>query len=260
MSPLVGQVALITGASSGIGAALTRQFAAQGVHTVVVARRSQRLHALARELGPTCVPVIGDVSDPDTSRDAVETALRLHGRLDHVIANAGISMNARFADADPVVFERLMAVNFFGTVHLLRAALPALHASAGTFTIVSSVAGKRGLPTRSGYAASKFALQGLFESVRSELDESGVHLGMVCPGYTETDIRTVALGPDGKPRGETGVTSGSVMSADTAARHILTAVRTRRRELVLTPGGRLLVSLNKWAPGLVDRLANHLAG
>jgi len=260
MSLLAGQVALVTGASSGIGAALARQLVHQGVHTVVVARRSQRLYALARELGPTCVPVIGDVSDPGTSRAAVETALDLHGRLDHVIANAGVSMNARFADAEPVVFERLMAVNYFGTVHLLRAALPVLHGSAGTFTIVSSVAGKRGLPTRSGYAASKFALQGLFESLRCELDASGVHLGMVCPGYTETDIRSVALGPDGEPRGGTGVTSGSVMSAEAAADRILGAVSSRRRELVLTPGGRFLVSLNKWAPGWVDRLANHLAG
>jgi NAD(P)-dependent dehydrogenase (short-subunit alcohol dehydrogenase family) len=249
------KVALVTGASSGIGAALSRQFVAHGGSVVLVARREARLLALAESLGSNALTQVGDVSDPATSQRAVEAAVRHFGTLDVVIANAGISMNGRFVDTKPEVFERLMAVNYFGAVHLLRAALPVLEVTSGSFTFVSSVAGKRGLPTRSGYAASKFALQGLFESVRCELAYSGVHLGMVCPGYTATDIRTVALGPDGQPRNEVGFLSGRVMQPEVAAEEILAAVAARRREIVLTGGGRLLVTLNKMAPGLADRLA-----
>ncbi len=254
------QIAIVTGASSGIGAALTRQLGESGASVVLVARREARLRELAAPLGDRALVLVGDVTDPATSRRAVQAAVRHFGGLDAVIANAGISMNGHFRDTDPAVFERLMAVNYFGTVHLLRAALPVLEISQGSFTFVSSVAGKRGLPTRSGYAASKFALQGLFESVRCELADSGVHLGMACPGYTDTDIRAVALGPDGQPRNEGGFTSGRVMGPEQAATEILAAVAGRRREVVLTSGGRLLVTLNKLAPALADRLACRIAG
>jgi NAD(P)-dependent dehydrogenase (short-subunit alcohol dehydrogenase family) len=249
------KVALVTGASSGIGAALAQQLVEHGGSVVLVARREDRLLALAESLGPTALAIVGDVTDPVTSQRAVEAAVRRFGTLDVVIANAGISMNGRFVDTEPEVFERMMAVNYFGAVNLLRSALPVLEVSSGSFTFVSSVAGKRGLPTRSGYAASKFALHGLFESVRCELADSGVHLGMVCPGYTATAIRVVALGPDGQSRNEGEFTSGRVMPREVAAEKILAAIAARRREVVLTGGGRLIVTLNKLAPALLDRLA-----
>ncbi len=120
---------------------------------------------------------------------------------------------------------------------------------------VSSIVGKRGFGTRSGYAASKFAVHGLFESLRVEWADKGIHVGIVAPGYTDTDIRASALSADGSSHGETGKTVGKVMSASDAAGAIIAAAAKRRREVILTREGRLLVWLDKLLPGLADRIA-----
>ena len=143
---------------------------------------------------------------------------------------------------------------------MARHALPWLEASRGSLVFVSSVVGKRGFPTRSGYAASKFAVHALFESLRVEWAGRGIHVGLVAPGYTSTGIRESALGEDGKPRREQGRTSGGVMTAEEAAVAILDATSRRRREVVLTAGGKAMVWLNKWLPRVADRVAARVVG
>ncbi len=252
-----GQVVLVTGASTGIGRALALRLGRAGAHLGLLARGAERLDALKAELGPDvqALTLVADVTDPEATRAAVDRLAGHFGRLDLAIANAGASMNARFEAAELEVFHRMMDVNYFGALHTARFARPHLEASGGGLMFVSSILGKRGMATRSGYAAAKFAVHGLFESLRAEWADSGIHVGLVAPGYTETEIRFNALGPDGQPRRERGVTRGRVMSADDAAKAIVTAAARRRREVVLTAPGKFMVQLNRFFPALADRVA-----
>lgn len=249
------RVVLVTGASSGIGRALALALGASGAQVGLVARRRERLEEVAAEIGPAALVLPGDVTDDGFCASAVAALVARHGRLDVAIANAGLSMNAPFEKTDPDVFRRLLDVNYFGALHAARHALPYLEQSHGSLVFISSVVGKRGFPTRSGYAAAKFAVHGLFESLRAELAGRGVHVGIVCPGFTQTEIRETALGADGRQRSEAGPTTGRVMSSEQAADGILRAIVRRRREVVLTPEGKLMVLLNRLLPGLADRVA-----
>ncbi len=256
-----GSVAVVTGASSGIGRELALQLAAGGARVCMVARRANKLDELVERIGnDRAVAVCGDVGDRELCRHAIETAVERFGKLDLLINNAGASMNALFEESDPRVFEDMMRVNYFGSVYMSQYALPHLRASGGSLIFISSVVGKRGFATRSGYAAAKFAIQGLFESLRVEYRGSTVHVGLVCPGYTETEIRSTALGADGRPRAEEGMTAGSVMPAADAAAAILEACAKRRRETVLTTGGKFMVALNRFCPALAERIASRVVG
>ncbi len=255
-----GRKVLVTGASAGIGRALAVQLGRSGAHVGLVARRRDRLEALAAELGGRSTVLVGDVSDEDFVIAAVAEFAAEAGGIDLVINNAGISMNGLFEHTETAVFRRMMDVNYFGSLFFARHALPHLERSQGGLIFVSSVVGKRGFPTRSGYSASKFAVQALFESLRVEWADKGIHVGIVAPGYTDTEIREVALGPDGKPRQAAGVTSGDVMSAEDAAAAILDVAARRRREVVLTRAGKTMVWINKLAPRLADRIAARVVG
>ncbi len=252
-----GRSVLITGASAGIGRALGLALGRAGAHVGLVARRAHRLQALVDELGPSAQATIlvGDVSDEVFVREAVATFVAEAGGLDLVITNAGISMNGLLEETETAVFQRMMDVNYFGSLFFARQAMAHLEKSRGSLVFVSSIVGKRGFATRSGYAASKFAVHALFESLRVEWADKGIHVGIVAPGYTDTEIRQVALGPDGQPTGDLGHTSGGVMSAGDAATAILRAAARRRREVILTRGGNLMVWLNKLVPHLADRAA-----
>ncbi|MBQ73507.1 MAG: short chain dehydrogenase [Gammaproteobacteria bacterium] len=248
---------VVTGASAGIGRAMARRLIEAGANVGLVARRREALEELA---GPNVAIFPGDVRDADFCSRAVEGTAEAFGGIDCAIANAGISMNAPFASADLSVFREMMEVNYFGSLHVARFAHPHLKKSRGSLVFISSVVGKRGFPTRSGYSASKFAVQALFESLRVEWAPEGIHVGIVAPGYTETEIRVNALGSDGKPRGEGGSTVGSVMSADRAAESILKAAADRRRETILTRGGKAMVLLNRFFPALADRVSAKVVG
>lgn len=250
-----GRVALVTGASSGIGRALALELGRAGARVGLVARRRDRLEEVAEAIGPAALVLDGDVTDDAFCAASVNALVDRFGRLDIAVANAGLSMNARFEDTEPVVFRRLLDVNYFGAVHLARHALPFLERSGGSLVFVSSVVGKRGFPTRSGYAAAKFAVHGLFESLRAEWAHRGVHVGIVCPGFTDTEIRETALGADGRQRSEAGPTTGRVMTSEQAAHGIVRAIARRRREVVLTSAGKAMVMLNRLLPGLADRVA-----
>jgi short-subunit dehydrogenase len=199
-----------------------------------------------------------DISNEEECRRFIDSTLETFGRIDILINNAGISMRALFTDCDTKVIRKVMEINFLGAVYCTKYALPSILENKGVIVGVSSTAGYRGLPGRSAYSASKFALQGWLESLRTELLHSGVHVMWVCPGFTASNIRLAALDSRGSARGESVLEEGRLMTAEACARHILHAIQRRRRTLVLTLLGKVTVLINKVAPSLADRLTyNH---
>lgn len=250
-------VVLITGGTSGIGRACGLEFGRAGAKIVITGRNSAKLTDAAAELiaaGIKCHTVQADVGDVAAATRAVAETIATFGRLDVLINNAGLSMRAKFADVDVKVLEQLMQVNFFGTVYTTKAALPHLLQSKGTIVGISSIAGFRGLPGRTGYSASKFAMNGFLESLRTELLPQGVNVLTAAPGFTASNIRHAALMANGQAQNETPRDEGKMMSSEEVAHHIRVAVVKRRRTLVLTGQGKLTVLLNKLLPGLTDKL------
>ena len=250
-------VVVITGASSGIGEALAFAYGRTGAAIAFCGRKADALQLTANaltEAGITNLPVVADVSiAADMQRLMDETVARF-GRIDILINNAGISMRSMFVDADPEVLRKLMDINYMGTVYATRYALPHILKTKGSIVGISSIAGYRGLPVRTGYSASKFAMNGFLEALRTELLHSGVHVLTACPGFTTSNIRFAAIDGHGQVGGETVRDEASMMTADECATPILKAVKNRKRELILTSQGKLTVFLNKWLPGLVDKL------
>ncbi|HXS52568.1 MAG TPA: SDR family oxidoreductase [Usitatibacter sp.] len=254
-------VVIITGASKGIGAELARQLAAKGAKLVLAARGAAELEAVAEECRKAGAPVVtvrADVAEARDCQAVVAGAVLAFGRVDTLVNNAGMSMWARFEEiADVSVLERIMRVNYMGAVYCTSHALRYLRESHGRIVGISSLAGRTGVPTRTGYAASKHAMTGFFDSLRIELAGSGVTVTMVYPGFVATGIRENATGPDGKPIGVSPVREGEVMSAEDCARRIVRAIERREREVVMTARGRMGLWLKLVAPGLVDRIARR---
>jgi NAD(P)-dependent dehydrogenase (short-subunit alcohol dehydrogenase family) len=255
------KVVLITGGTSGIGRACAVVFGQAGARVVVTGRDEAKLAETAQQLTQLGIQhrtVRADVGVEADSARAIEETITAFGRLDVLINNAGISMRALFQDADLEVIKRLMQTNFFGTVFTTKFALPHVLAAKGSIVGISSIAGYRGLPGRTGYSASKFAMQGFLEALRTELLPQGVHVLVACPGFTASNIRQTALAADGSAQGESPRDEGQMMSSEEVAGHLLRAVQQRRRDLVLTGQGKLTVFLNKWLPSLTDKLVlNH---
>jgi dehydrogenase/reductase SDR family member 7B len=264
MQGLENKVMIVTGASSGIGAALALAGLSHGMKVVMAARRMEPMEALVRGAGfapDSYLLVRADVGREADCEQLVRQAVESFGRLDVLINNAGISMRALFSDSSPEVLERIMQVNFWGAVYCTHFALPWLLKSGGSVVGISSVAGFKGLPARTGYSASKFALQGFLESLRIENRKTGLHVLIACPGFTASNIRRTALAGDGKAQGESPRDEGRMMTAETAARHIMRAVKQRKTSLVLTRQGKLTLLLNKLFPKWVDKLVyKHMAG
>jgi short-subunit dehydrogenase len=198
--------------------------------------------------------MVCDVSHEEECKRFILSTVETFGTVDILINNAGISMRSLFADADTDVIRRLMDVNFMGSVYCTKAVLPYVIQQKGTLVGISSTAGYRGLPGRSGYSASKFALQGWLEALRTELHQTGVHVMWVSPGFTASNIRNAALNSHGVGQGESPVDESKLMSAETCAKYILSAIEKRKRVLVLTFTGKLTVFLNKFFPSLTDKL------
>src|SRR6185312_3724417 len=254
-------VVIITGASKGIGAELARQLAEKGAKLVLAARNAAELEAVAqacRAAGASVVTVRADVAVERDCQAIVAGAVIAFGRVDTLVNNAGISMWARFEEIEDIsVLERIMRVNYMGAVHCTRHALPHLRQSRGRIVGVSSLAGRTGVPTRTGYAASKHAMTGFFDSLRIELGGSGVDVTMIYPGFVATGIRENATGPDGKPIEVSPVKEGEVMSVEDCARRIVAAMERREREVVMTARGKIGLWLKLVAPGLIDRIAKR---
>ncbi|HEU4562858.1 MAG TPA: SDR family oxidoreductase [Longimicrobium sp.] len=260
-APFRDNVVVLTGASAGIGHQMALQLAAQGAHLVLAARDAAKLEQTATECrarGAKAIAVPTDVADEAQCKALVERAVAEFGRIDTLVNNAGIGMWARFEEmTDLAPFERIMRVNYLGSVYPTYYALPHLKQTRGRIVAVNSLTGKTGVPTRSGYAASKHAVTGFFDTIRIELEDSGITVTQVFPGFVHTEIRERAFGPDGQPLGEgnSPVQEGQVMTAEECARHIIDAAGKRKRELIMTLRGKIGAKLKLIAPGLVDRIA-----
>jgi short-subunit dehydrogenase len=251
------KVIIITGGSSGIGKALAFALGREGAKIVITGRNKDTLAEVSTELKHAAIhhlAIAGDVSNEADNRAMVEQTVAAFGGIDILINNAGISMRGMVGEIEPSVIEQVMKINFFGTVYATHYALPYIKERKGNIVGISSIAGYRGLPVRSGYSASKFAMNGYLEALRTELLHSGVHVLTACPGFTTSNIRSSSLGKGGKVLGESMRDEGNMMTAEECADHIISAIKKRKRELVLTTQGKFTVLLNKWLPGLADKL------
>lgn len=257
------KVVIITGASSGIGKALVYEFAGRGAAVAAAARSTEKLRSLEEELrqsGKNILTVTTDVSNESDCNNLIEKTIEKFGKIDVLINNAGISMRALFDELDTSVIRKLMDVNFWGTVYCSKSAIPYLLESKGSLVGVSSIAGYKGLPGRTGYSASKFAMQGLLEVIRIENLKKGLHVLVACPGFTASNIRKTALAANGTIQEESPRNEQKMMTAEEVAVHIANAVARRKRTLILTSQGKLTVLLNKFFPALVDKLVyNNMA-
>lgn len=254
------KVVVITGASSGIGKALAEKYAAEGWNLVLAARREELLSEIQGKLkNVEVLTVKTDVTVEDDCKNLMLRAIEKFGKIDVLINNAGISMRALFNDVDLDVLRRLMDVNFWGTVYCTKYALPHLLKTKGSVVGIISVGGHIGLPGRTGYSASKFAVRGFLQTIRVENLKTGLHVLIVAPGFTSSEIRKSALNAQGGKQGETPRNESGMMSAEECAAHIYKAVRKRKRELVLTfVEGKLTVFLAKHFPGFVEKMSYKL--
>jgi short-subunit dehydrogenase len=251
------KVVVITGGSSGIGKSLAQKFGTQGSKILITGRRQAELESAVVELRDENITInsfTGDVSIPGDNHRMAEEAIARYGKIDILINNAGMSMRALFEEVDMEVLRKIMEVNFFGVLYATRACLPDIIKNKGSIVGISSIAGYRGLPGRTGYSSSKFALNGFLESLRTELLKKNVHVLTACPGFTATNIRKHSLVKDGTAQGESPREEEKMMTSEECAGHIYRATVKRKRSLVLTTQGKLTVFLNKWIPGLTDRL------
>jgi NAD(P)-dependent dehydrogenase (short-subunit alcohol dehydrogenase family) len=258
LHPLAGKVVLITGGSSGIGLATALRLAGYGARLVLAARQQGPLEEAIRGVcacGVEAAAVPVDVTEPDQCKRAVETTVERFGRLDVLICSAGVSMRAAFADSNLAVIEQVMRINFFGTLYATYHAIPPLRKTRGSLVAISSLTGKRGTPSYAVYGASKFAVQGLYESLRLELAPDGIHVGVVSPGFVDTPLRERVLGPDGKPWPTPPPPPFRIWPVEKCVDRIITLI-VRRKAQALLPAfvGPLLAldeAFNGW---LGDRL------
>lgn len=251
----LNKVVVVTGGTDGIGKAMVDLLLSKGAKVATCGRNHDKLYSLQAEYPSYPLHVfVADVSNENDCRNFIGSAIEAFGGIDILVNNAGISMRALLKDLNTEVLHKVMDVNFFGAVYCTKYALDSIISRKGSIVGVSSIAGYRGLPGRSGYSASKFALQGWLESIRTELMSSGVHVMWVCPGFTTSNIRNAALDANGKAQGETPLDESSLMSAEECAKHILKAIRKKKRTLVLTFTGKRTIFMNKFFPGLADKL------
>ena len=255
MSFFTDKVIVVTGGTDGIGKALVNSLMQQGAQVVTCGRNYDKLYQLQTTYaGKPLLALSSDVSHEADCKKLIEQAVSTFGRIDILINNAGISMHALFSETDLETIRKVMDINFWGAVYCTKHALPYVMKNKGTISAISSIAGYRGLPGRSGYSASKFALQGWMEALRTELLHSDVNVMWVCPGFTRSNIRNAALNKNSEPQGETPLDEASLMSPEECAAHILKAIEKRKRTLVLTSQGKETILLNRFMPELADKM------
>jgi short-subunit dehydrogenase len=258
MAFFTNKVVIVTGGSDGIGKALIDALILAGARVATCGRSYEKLYALQLQYSNVMLhAVLCDVSQEDQCKRFIESTVDTFGDIDILINNAGISMRALFDDTDLEVIRQVMNINFLGAVYCTKYALPFIIRRAGTIVGISSTAGYRGLPGRSGYSASKFALQGWLEALRTELMDSGVHVMWVAPGFTASNIRNAALTSKGDVQGDSPLDESKLMSAEQCARLILRAITKRKRTLAMTFTGKLTIFINKFFPSLADRLVHR---
>jgi short-subunit dehydrogenase len=259
---LKDKIVVVTGASSGIGKALADVALAAGAKVAVCARNVAKLEAAFQEVREQdrLLMIQANVALEADCSQFIDAVVKEWGSIDILINNAGMSMRAMFDDLDLKVLKELMDVNFWGTVYMTKYALPYIRKTKGTIAGISSIAGYRGLPARTGYSSSKFAMQGFLEALRTELLHSGVNVMWASPGFTASNIRNVALGADGSSQQETPLAEDKLMSANQCASIIFNGIAKRKRTIVMTAQGKATVWLNKLFPGMMDNMVfNHFA-
>jgi short-subunit dehydrogenase len=261
VAPYAGKAIVVTGASSGIGKALCLALASQRPRLVLAARDEGALQAVAAacaEKGAETLVVPADVTSPEACQALVARTVERWGALDVLVNNAGIGMIARFDELEDLsVYERIMRVNYLGCVYLTHAALPHLKKSRGQIVVVASVAGLTGVPTRTGYSASKHAVVGFFDSLRIELADAGVAVTVVAPDFVISDIHNRAIGPDGRPLGKSPLQESKIMTAEECAALTVAAMEKRQRLLITSFRGRVGRFVRLLAPGLIDAVARR---
>ena len=251
------KVAIITGASSGIGKALAFEISKRGAKVVLGARNKETLDNIVKQinlLGGKALAVKCDVSIESDCKNLIDLAYSEYGRIDFLINNAGISMRAIFDDVDLSVLHSLMNVNFWGTVYCTKYALPYLIESKGSLSGVSSIAGFHGLPGRTGYSASKYAMLGFLETIRVENIKKGLHVMIAAPGFTESNVRNAALTADGSNQGESPRVEEKMMTSAEVAFVIANALERRKRQVVMTTVGKSAVLIKKFFPAFLDKM------
>lgn len=254
------KVVIVTGASSGIGEAIAREFAKNGSKVVLAARSEDLLKKITGEMSLLNYDVTfvrTDVTSESDCRNLIEKTVDKYGTVDILVNNAGISMRAVFTTVDLDVLRRLMDVNFWGTVYCTKYALPYLLQQKGSLIGVSSIAGFHGLPGRTGYSASKFAMHGFLETIRIENLKKGLHVMIIAPGFTSTDIRRRALTAEGKEQGASPLDEKSLMSPEYVAKWVLKGIRKKKRNKLLTWDGRITALFQRIVPNLIDFAYYH---
>lgn len=252
------RVIVITGASAGIGRATAVRLARDGAALVICARRADRLEMVASEIkasGGRVVPLVADVTRPEDMDRLVATAVERFGRLDVMMCNAGFGIAGAIDRVTPEQMRKLVDINYFGTYHATRAALPVFRAQKrGHLLIVSSIVGKRGVPYMDAYAATKFAQVGLAECLRAELAGTDIHVSVVYPVSTDTEFFDVMSQQTGtRVERAFGPRQDASQVADAVAR----AIERPIPEVYPYPRSRALVWLNAVAPGLCDRVVKR---
>lgn len=254
MYSLKGKIVVITGASSGIGKAMAEECLKRGAKVSVCARSINKLKRIFDHDDEYLHLHEVDVTKEQDCKEFIETTIDKWGRVDVLVNNAGISMRAMFEDLDLKVLKDLMDTNFWGAVYCTKYAVTSIRENKGVVVGVSSIAGYRGLPARTGYSSSKFALQGFLEALRTELLRTGAHVMWVCPGFTASNIRNVAKGADGNAQKESPLDEKKLMTSEQCADIIMNGVEKRKRTIVMTTQGKLTVWVNKLFPSLADKL------
>lgn len=255
------KVVIITGGSSGIGKALAEVFGKNGSKVLITGRNKIDLDNAVNELKSKGVLISGfvaDVSREEDNKRMAQEAIDRFGKIDVLINNAGITMRALFEEVDMTVVKKVMDINFYGVLYATQACMPEIIRNKGSVVGISSIAGYRGLPGRTGYSASKFALNGFLEVLRTEMLYRGVHVLTACPGFTASNIRKRALTKDGSSQGESPRAEEKMMTAEECAQHIYTATVKRKNSLILTTQGKLAVWLNKLFPRLADKMVYNV--
>jgi short-subunit dehydrogenase len=257
LNQMKDKIVVITGASSGIGKALAYEFGQKGATVVLASRNLSMLQWIVADLQRLEIQALAvqtDVTIENDCRMLIEKTLLRYGRIDVMINNAGISMRALFIDLQLDVMRRLMDTNYWGTVYCTKFAMPHLLQSEGSLVGVISIGGYIGMPGRSAYAASKFAVRGFLDTVRVENRKTGLHVLVVAPGFTTSNIRRAALLADGSAQGATPRDENHMMSAEAVAAYLFKAVERRKRHLILTfIQGKLTVFLGKFLPEFLDK-------
>lgn len=256
-----GQVVWITGASSGIGAALAEAFSRQGARVVLSARRVDELEQVRRRCERPdehfVLPL--DMASADFTRLTADVLARF-GRIDVLVNNAGISQRSRVADTAIAVDRRIMEVNYFGVVALTKAVLPIMQRQkSGDIVVISSLVGLVSTPLRSTYSASKHALHGFFEALRAEEYDNGIHVLMVCPGAIATDVSVHALSGDGREHGVMDAMQAGGMAPAACAARILRALARRSPQVLVAGREGLAVTVFRYFPGLYRRMVRRMS-